>query len=212
MKLKLIAIAGVISFSACADAGAEQDYVEQCKSEMYASLVSQPSDQVVGQRNSLVDHASITSDKAETSTQTSLNKQVYKVDNLSAANHPEATYKPDPQLWCENRTEDERALVDNEHRFYGFMLKKGTLVENVEALIDEFYPNNQGLVSKVGRHVVPADMCILKSNKKAVIQKIVEAYEVDRRAVAYGQFANDIHVLFYEGDAEFHRYFAGVGK
>tara|TARA_Y100001968_G_scaffold296826_1_gene305294 strand:+ start:14683 stop:15321 length:639 start_codon:yes stop_codon:yes gene_type:complete len=120
--------------------------------------------------------------------------------------------EPHPGDWCETRKEDELYFVNEERGYFGFYLKKGALIENLERLVDSFYPNNQGLISRIGDHVVPANTCIVERNKDLVFQQIVEPYFVDNNSVQYGSFTNNVHAVFYRNDPEFSRYFSGVRR
>lgn len=214
MKLNLIAIVGVLGTSLVANANTAEKFIEQCRSEMYASVTHSPGQQepAWSEMNKTSGMPDTFNNRGDSSQNTALSESKRSVAEKSGHGNSSAQKVRSPIDWCSYRADDERALVDESHQYFGFMLKKGTLVENVEAIVDEFYPHNQGLITKVGSHKVLADMCILETNKNAVIQQIVEPYEVGKRSVEYGRFSNDIHVLFYENDPEFHRYFTGVGK
>ncbi len=111
--------------------------------------------------------------------------------------------------WCEYRGTEE-SFADLERGYYGFVIKKGSLTDNVQRFIDQFYPSNQGLVDRIGEHQVIADMCLIEKSRDLIVQKLIAPYAVDKKGVLYGDFLNGIHALFYQGDKEFSRYVTGV--
>ncbi len=107
--------------------------------------------------------------------------------------------------WCEHR-EGTRFLVSDEYQLYGFVTEKGRLSENLNALIGSFYPNNQGFIDKTANHKVASNTCVMARSKREVIQKLIEPYRFEKQPIIFGNFANDIAVLFYRNDPEMSKY------
>ncbi|MAD89068.1 MAG: hypothetical protein CMK64_05145 [Pseudoalteromonas sp.] len=103
--------------------------------------------------------------------------------------------------WCELRT-NERYLIDDNYRVYGFVTRKGSLQENVEDLVKAFYPKNQGFIDKTQPHSVVSEVCVLGRTRKEVIQRIIEPYRFKKDSIIFGNFQNDIAVMFYRNDDE----------
>lgn len=116
----------------------------------------------------------------------------------------------DIRNWCSYRSPDELFVIDVERGYFGFVIKKGRLLDNVKRFVDSFYPKNQGVIEKIGEHGVIADACLIERSADMVIQKVIEPYQVAKKRVLYGVFNNDIHAVFYEQDSEFNRYLTGV--
>lgn len=107
--------------------------------------------------------------------------------------------------WCELR-EGERSLVDNEYGVFGFVTEEGLLKDNIKELVNDFYPKNQRFIDKTQNHRVASRTCILERSKKAVIQKIIEPYRHKKVPIFFGNFKNDVAVLFYRNDVEMSKY------
>ena len=107
--------------------------------------------------------------------------------------------------WCEHRN-GERSLVSDEYQLYGFVTEKGRLNENLNTLINSFYPENQGFIDKTANHKVASKTCVLARSKREVIQKLIEPYRFEKQPIIFGSFANDIAVLFYRNDPEMSKY------
>lgn len=116
----------------------------------------------------------------------------------------------DVRNWCSYREDDVEYMADEERGYFGFVIQKGLLSENVQRFIDGFYPSNQGLIDRVGEHKVIGTACIVERSKDMIMQKLIEPFEVDKRGVQYGDFQNGLHALFYYGDSEFSRFVTGV--
>lgn len=114
--------------------------------------------------------------------------------------------------WCDLRMPGEFAYNNVLKNEYGFLLKSGTLAGNMERFVTEFYPESNGLVNKVGRHLVPGDVCIDGDSPDLLLQKIIEPYFAGGEPVMFATFTNNFQVLYYKNDAEFSRYRIGVRK
>ena len=112
--------------------------------------------------------------------------------------------------WCQEKGPYDFAFVNDE--FAGFHLKKGTLSGNIERFVALMYPESNGLISKVGRHLVAGDMCIVAKNPNQIMQLIIEPYFIGNVPVYFASFKNDFHALFYKDDEEFMRYRIGVRR
>jgi hypothetical protein len=117
-----------------------------------------------------------------------------------------------PMHWCNWRNEDSLSFENDENDVYGFMLKKGTLVKNIERLIESFYPESQGLVNRIGRHLVPGTTCLVSVSPERLIQKMIEPYYVGSQEVIFGTFTNNFEALFYKNDREFAKYLVGAKR
>jgi len=116
----------------------------------------------------------------------------------------------DIKNWCSFRADDELYIEDVERGYFGFVINKGSLDENVKRFVNSFFPDNQGLIDRVGEHKVVGQMCLIERSTDLIIQKLIAPFEVDKRGINYGDFQNGIHALFYQGDKEFSRYVTGV--
>ena len=113
--------------------------------------------------------------------------------------------------WCTEREATEYFIAADDG-WFGFVLKKGTLSGNIDRLVASFYVNSNGLLNKVGRHLVPGDTCLTGSSVDYLVQKIIEPYFVGNVPIVFTSFKNDFYGLFYKDDVEFIRYRQGVGK
>ena len=146
----------------------------------------------------------------------SINPKAVLVDNKTISNVAhisQPTIKVDDKAstlnkllnWCENHGES-RTLVSDEYQLYGFVTSKGLLNENLSLLIKSFYPKNQGFIDKTAKHKVASETCVLARSKVEVFQKIIEPYRFEKQQIIFGNFANDIAVLFYRNDSEMSNY------
>lgn|GEM_PF-1938737 len=117
-----------------------------------------------------------------------------------------------PSKWCEWRDKNSMTFRDPENMVYGFMLKKGTLLSNIEGVVNAFYPRSQGLINRVGMHMVPGTTCLVESSPELLIQKIIEPYFVGSQEVLFSTFSNDFTALFYKNDSEFAKYLVGAKR
>ncbi|MBB1334005.1 hypothetical protein [Pseudoalteromonas sp. SR41-6] len=107
--------------------------------------------------------------------------------------------------WCGTKS-DTDYLVNDEYQLYGYVTSKGLLNENLKNLINAFYPMNQGFIDKTAKHKVASETCILARSKSEVIQKLIEPYRFEKQNILFGNFSNDIAVLFYRNDLEMSKY------
>ena len=112
--------------------------------------------------------------------------------------------------WCDNREKHEFATRND--TFAGFVLKKGTLSGNIERFVATMYPDSNGLIAKVGRHLVAGDTCITAATPDILMQQIIEPYYAGTVPIVFATFKNDFYALFYKDDPEFVRYRVGVRK
>ncbi|KZN63387.1 hypothetical protein [Pseudoalteromonas luteoviolacea] len=105
------------------------------------------------------------------------------------------------EAWCDLKG-DERHLINDEYRVYGFVTKKASLKENIKDLVKAFYPKNQGFIDKTQPHSVVSEVCVLGRSRKEVIQRIIEPYRFKKDSIIFGNFKNDIAVMFYRNDDE----------
>lgn len=131
-------------------------------------------------------------------------------NDVVMSSEPNSSITVTADNWCSTRDQFEYGIKGD--GFVGFQLKKGTLTGNVERFIGEFYPNSNGFISKVGRHLVPGDHCLVAKNPDELMQAIIEPYYVGSVPIYYGVFTNHFHALFYKDDPEFIRYRLGVRK
>ena len=139
---------------------------------------------------------------------TSIAEETSPADNSESTDNVVPAYSE--SNWCQQREQFEYGYQGDD--FVGFQLKKGTLTGNMERLVAEFYPNSNGFISKVGRHLVAGDYCIVAPNKESLIQAIIEPYYVGNIPIYFGTFTNEFYALFYKDDPEFVRYRLGVRK
>ena len=104
----------------------------------------------------------------------------------------------DIKNWCSFRADDEFYIEDVERGYFGFVINKGSLDENVKRFVNSFFPDNQGLIDRVGEHKVVGQMCLIERSTDLIIQKLIAPFEVDKRGINYGDFQNGIHALFYQ--------------
>lgn len=139
---------------------------------------------------------------------TSIAEETSPTDTIESLENVTTTYSV--SNWCQLREQFEYGYQGDD--FVGFQLKKGTLSGNMERLVAEFYPKSNGFISKVGRHLVAGDYCIVAPNKESLIQAIIEPYYVGNIPIYFGTFTNEFYALFYKDDPEFVRYRLGVRK
>ena len=136
------------------------------------------------------------------------------VKNIADADLTEDTETPSivftAENWCDEKAPYDFFFVNDD--FAGFHLKKGTLTGNVQRFVALMYPESNGFISKVGRHLVAGDMCIVDKNPNKIMQSIIEPYFIGNIPVYFASFKNDFHALFYKDDPEFLRYRIGVRR
>jgi hypothetical protein len=112
--------------------------------------------------------------------------------------------------WCDVRGQYD--FFKKEVNWVGFVLKKGTLSGNIERYVATLYPESNGLIYKVGRHLVPGDTCLTGPSADMIMQRIIEPYFAGDVPIVFSSFKNDFYALFYKDDQEFTRYRVGVRR
>jgi hypothetical protein len=176
------------------------------------------SEQVIVEQDTLVYPSSIenASVDEETKPHTTDNTEyvtasnMVKIGNMSPVAISDYVEVITSDNWCDVRARAEFSI--KEVNWVGFVLKKGTLSGNIERYVATLYPESNGLINKVGRHLVPGDTCLTGPSADVIMQRIIEPYFAGDVPIVFSSFKNDFYALFYKDDQEFMRYRVGVRK
>jgi hypothetical protein len=135
---------------------------------------------------------------------------VVKVGNMNPESVSESQALVTSDNWCDVRGQYD--FYKKEVNWVGFVLKKGTLSGNIERYVATLYPESNGLIYKVGRHLVPGDTCLTGPSADMIMQRIIEPYFAGDVPIVFSSFKNDFYALFYKDDQEFTRYRVGVRR
>jgi hypothetical protein len=163
---------------------------------------------------SLIDDKNITHKSVSISPISPLNdvseSNVIKNGNIIQETVSESKILMAADNWCDVRGQYD--FFKKGDGWVGFVLKKGTLSGNIERYVATLYPESNGLIFKVGRHLVPGDTCLTGPSADMIMQRIIEPYFAGDIPIIFSSFNNDFYALFYKDDPEFTRYRVGVRR
>jgi len=141
MKKTVVSIAVLIGMASSGALAKSADaFIAQCKAEMIEAI-SPINDQTGTSEPEAILKASRVKEQGLTSKNIASQKETFtqpkKVETLIEV----VVEEPHPEDWCETREEGELYFVNEERGYFGFYLKKGALIENLERLVDSFTSN-----------------------------------------------------------------------